>query len=43
MIIFMYITIIKVIARDYGVAERIGCLAKSNAFISLKDHKPNFS
>ena len=26
-----------------GVSERVDCLAKSNAFVSLKDHKPNFS
>ena len=33
----------KIIANNYGVSERVDCLAKSNAFISLKDHKPNFS
>ena len=33
----------KIISNNYGVSERVDCLAKSNAFISLKDHKPNFS
>ena len=33
----------KTITNNYGVSERVGCLAKSNAFVSLKDHKPNFS
>ena len=33
----------KIIANNYGVLQRVDCLAKSNAFISLKDHKPNFS
>ena len=33
----------KTIANNYGVSERVDCLAKSKAFISLKDHKPNFS
>ena len=33
----------KTIANNYGVSERVDCLAKSNAFVSLKDHKPNFS
>ena len=34
----------KTIANNYGVSERVDCLAaESNAFISLKDHKPNFS
>ena len=33
----------KIITNGYGVSERVDCLAKSNAFISLKDHKPNFS
>ena len=28
---------------NYGVSERVDCLAKSNTLISLKDHKPNFS
>ena len=32
----------KSIANNYGVSERVNCLTKSNAFISLKDHKPNF-
>ena len=33
----------KTIANNYRVSERVDCLAKSNAFVSLKDHKPNFS
>ena len=33
----------KTIANNYGVSERVGCLAKSIAFVSLNDHKPNFS
>ena len=33
----------KTIANNYGVSERVDCLAKSNAFVSLKDHKANFS
>ena len=33
----------RTIADNYGVSERVDCLAKSNAFVSLKDHKPNFS
>ena len=33
----------KNITNNYGVSERVDCIAKSNAFISLKDHKPNFS
>ena len=33
----------KIIANNCGVSERFDCLARSNAFISLKDHKPNFS
>ena len=32
----------KVIANNYVVSERVDYLVKSNAFISLKDHKPNF-
>ena len=26
----------------YGFSEIVDCLGKSNAFIALKDHKPNF-
>ena len=33
----------KIILNNYGVSEKADCLAKSNAFISLKDHKPDFS
>ena len=33
----------KIIANNYRVSERVDCLGKSNAFISLKDHKTNFS
>ena len=33
----------KIIANNYGVSEGVDCLEKSNAFILLKDHKPNFS
>ena len=33
----------KIIANNYGVSERVHFLAKSNAFISLKDHQPDFS
>ena len=33
----------KIIANNYGVSERVYDLAKSSAFISLKDHKPNLS
>ena len=31
-----------IIASNYGFSERVGFLAKSNAFISSKDDKPNF-
>ena len=31
-----------IIRNNYGVSERVDCLAKSNAFISLKDDKPKF-
>ena len=34
---------VKIITDNYEVSERVDCLAKSNAFISLKDHKTNFS
>ena len=33
----------KIITNNYRVSERVDCLAKSNTFISLKDHEPNFS
>ena len=33
----------KIVANNSGVSEKVDCLAKSNAFISSKDHKPNFS
>ena len=33
----------KYIVNNYGVSERVDCLSKSKTFISLKDHKPNFS
>ena len=33
----------KYIANNYGVSKRVECLSKSNTFISLKDHEPNFS
>ena len=33
----------KIITNNYGLSESVDCFAKSNAFISLKDHKPNFS
>ena len=32
----------KTILNNYGVSERADCLAKSNAFISLKDDQLNF-
>ena len=32
----------KTTAYTYGFSEIVDCLAKSNAFIALKDHKPNF-
>ena len=32
----------KHIAESYDIAERVDCFAKSNAFITLKDHKENF-
>ena len=32
----------KHIAEGYDIAERVDCFAKSNAFITLKDHKENF-
>ena len=32
----------KAIARDLGLEDRIECLAKRDAFITLKDHKENF-
>ena len=33
----------KIIANNYRISERVDCLAKPNAFISLKDHKSKFS
>ena len=33
----------KIIANNYEVSEGVDCLAKSNAFIFIKDHKQNFS
>ena len=33
----------KIIANSYGVPERVDILEKSNAFISFKAHKPNFT
>ena len=33
----------KSIAEDLGVVEKVECLAKSTAFITLKDHKEDFS
>ena len=33
----------KIIGNNYELSERVDCLAKSNAFISLKDHKPNLN
>ena len=32
----------KHIAEGYDIAERVDCFAKSNAFITLKNHKENF-
>ena len=32
----------KHIAEGYDIADRVDCFAKSNAFITLKDHKENF-
>ena len=32
----------KNIAERYDIAERVDCFAKSNAFVTLKDHKENF-
>ena len=32
----------KQIANEYKIADRIDCLGKVDAFISLKDHKDNF-
>ena len=32
----------KLVAKDLGIDERIECLAKNTAFITLKDHKENF-
>ena len=32
----------KQIANDYEIADRMDCLRKVDAFISLKDHKDNF-
>ena len=32
----------KHIAENYDIADRVDCLAKSNAFITLKDHTKNF-
>ena len=29
-------------AEKYDIAERVDCFAKSNAFVTLKDHKENF-
>ena len=32
----------KNIAEKDDIAERVDCFAKSNAFVTLKDHKENF-
>ena len=32
----------KQIANEYKIADRIDCLGKVDAFISLKDHKDSF-
>ena len=33
----------KQIASGFNIADRVECLAKTNAFITLKDHKENFT
>ena len=33
----------KDIAKNFEIADRVECLAKSNSFITLKDHKSNFT
>ena len=33
----------KHIAKSYNIAKRVDSFAKSNAFITLKDHKRNFN
>ena len=33
----------KAIANSYEIAERVDCLPMTDAFITLKDHKPNFT
>ena len=33
----------KTITNSCGVSETVDCLAKSNTFVSLNDHEPNFS
>ena len=33
----------KAIAEGFEIGDRVDCLAKTNAFITLKDHKENFS
>ena len=33
----------KAIANNYEIAERVDCLPMTDAFITLKDHKPNFT
>ena len=30
------------IAEGHNIAERVDCFAKSNVFVTLKDHKENF-
>ena len=32
----------KVIVEEFEVGDRVDCLAKTNAFITLKDHRENF-
>ena len=32
----------KAIAEGFEIGDRVDCLAKTNAFITLKDHKENF-
>ena len=33
----------KAVANSYEIAERVDCLPMPNAFITLKDHEPNFN
>ena len=38
----LHLECLRFIAERYNIAERVDCFAKSNVFVTLKDHKENF-